>query len=243
MKINQSCTQSVEAPMATPTNKRGSDLGNRMCGNLSEKHGEKHGKRLGAVLAAVAASAALSLTTAPAAQAAPEMKCTGRDYRCDHSDYAAHSGTSYWLMATGHNCTNYVAWRLIREGVDPKIDYLHNGGDWADDARGHQIPVDHAPVPGAVAQWTSGAGGVSWAGHVAYVEAVGDGWIEIAEDNYSSGPMSIRVIHTTDREWPSNFIHFPRPTPPPAPDQAANPSVLNHEALLRALLPRVWENA
>ena len=170
------------------------------------------------------------------------MKCSGRDYHCDHSGYGQHAGTSFWLMATGHNCTNYVAWRLIQDGVDPKIDYLHNGGDWADDARGHHIPVDHTPVPGAVAQWTSGAGGVSWAGHVAYVEAVGDGWIQIAEDNYSSGPMSIRVIHSTDPQWPSNFVHFPRPAPPAA-TASPNTSVLDQDALLRAILPRVWEGA
>lgn len=198
-------------------------------------------RRTFAALAAAGAAATLTLGIAPAAQAAqaaPELLCSGRDYRCDTSGYEKHAGTSFWLMATGHNCTNYVAWRLIQEGVDPKIDYLHNGGDWADDAKAHNIPVNQTPVVGAVAQWTSGAGGLSWAGHVAYVQEVGDGFIVIAEDNYSSGPMSIRKIRVGDPGWPSNFVHFPRPTPAPG---AAAATALSNEALLRALLPRVWE--
>jgi len=179
-------------------------------------------KRAGSLLLAGALAGAVAAGL-PAAMAAPAnakavTKCSSRDWRCDKSGYSEHSHRSFWQMYAGHNCTNYVAFRLIRDGAAPKIGYLHNGGDWATDARRHGIPVNDQPAVGAAAQWDSGAGGVSYSGHVAYVETVGDGWIVVAEDNYSSGPMNVRQIHVGDPEWPSNFIHFPRRTIGPAPE-------------------------
>ena len=111
-------------------------------------------------------------------------------------------------MASGHNFTNYVSWRLINAGMPRNVDWLHNGGDWAKDARHHGIPVDGTPSIGAVAQWRGGSPDVSWAGHVAYIVAVSDNAITIVEDNYSSGPLSVRTITKDDPHWPSNFIHF-----------------------------------
>lgn len=181
-------------------------------------------------LAAVALAAALGLlgvgVAASPAHAEYDTRCSSRDWRCDPSGYAERSHRSFWMMVPGHNCTNYVAWRLIREGVDRKIDYLHNGGDWADDARSHNITVNHKAVVGAVAQWEPGAGGLSSAGHVAYVETVGDGWIDVAEDNYPSGPMNIRRVKAQSSEWPSNFIHFPRPAPPEPPTPTLGPTAV-----------------
>lgn len=205
---------------------------------LETKHraAKRHsGQILGATaLAAVIAVTGQSLVSAAPAQAAPEYGCTGFDYHCDQSGYAEHAETSFWNMAPGHNCTNYVAYRLIQDGMPQQTDWLHNGGDWADDARAHTVPVDDVPAVGAVAQWTSGAGGVSAAGHVAYVEQVGDGWIIVAEDNYSAGPMSTRKIQVGDPEWPSNFIHFPRP-------RSVTATTIYTEAWIRQTLPAVFK--
>jgi len=129
--------------------------------------------------------------------------------------YTKVADTSYWTMAPDHNCTNYVAWRLISMGMRPGIKWLHNASQWAQEARAKNIPVDHKPEVGAVAQWYAGSPG-SYSGHVAYVEAVGDGWILISEDNYASGPRKVEVIRTGTPRWPSNFIHFipPHVNPP-----------------------------
>lgn len=198
--------------------------------------------------AAVLLAATLGLTAhtaaAAPAQAAAIMRCSGNDWKCDNSGYAANAHRSFWMMYAGHNCTNYVAYRLIRDGVDPNIDYMHNGGDWAEDARQHGIPVNGTPIPGAAAQWNPGAGGVSRSGHVAYVETVGDGWIDVAEDNYSSGPMSIRRIHTGDAEWPSNFVHFPRPalalsSGGPVAGPQGTPTAFNMLDLFRSAAPKL----
>lgn len=121
--------------------------------------------------------------------------------------YTAASDTSYWTMAPGHNCTNYIAWRLIQRGMPRNITWLHNASEWAHEARAHDVPVNQVPSVGAIAQWNAGTPG-SYSGHVAYVEAVGANWILISEDNYGGGPRHLEVIRTGTPEWPSHFIHF-----------------------------------
>lgn len=205
------------ALMSPPAKSAAAPAGNPARPAPADRHPNRL-KRGGSVLLAAVIAAGLPAAVASPAEATAVTKCSSRDWRCDQSGYAEHAHRSFWLMYSGHNCTNYVAYRLIRDGASPKIGYLHNGGDWASDARRHHIPVNDQPVVGAVAQWNPGAGGMSSSGHVAYVEKVGDGWILIAEDNYSSGPMNLRQIHVGDPEWPSNFIHFPRRTLGPAPE-------------------------
>ena len=31
--------------------------------------------------------------------------------------YGAANATSYWRMYTGHNCTNYAAYRMVKSGM------------------------------------------------------------------------------------------------------------------------------
>ena len=134
--------------------------------------------------------------------------CTGSGYKCDTSGYGkvANKSTGRWLQATTARTT--FAYRLIQDGMPKNITWLHNGGDWAREAKKHHIPVDKTPTVGSVAQWNSGAGGMSSSGHVAYVIAVTPDSITVAEDNYSAGPMDVRVITKGDPAWPSHFIHF-----------------------------------
>lgn len=146
--------------------------------------------------------------TALPSQAAVTTICTGAGFKCDTTGYGKVAKKSYWTMASGHNCTNYVAYRLIQAGMPKNITWLHNGGDWAREARKHHVPVDQVPTVGSVAQWNNGAGGLSSSGHVAFVIEVTPTSITVAEDNYSAGPMDIRAITKGDPGWPSNFIHF-----------------------------------
>ncbi len=177
---------------------------------------------------AATATAALALTlgsASPATAAAePNIPCTGFDFHCDKTGYGAHADQSYWLMAAGHNCTNYVAWRMIQDGMPRKTLWLHNAESWARSARKHGYLVDDKPLVGAVAQWTTGSPDVSWAGHVAYVQAVSAKNITIVEDNYSSGPLRVRVIPRNDPHWPKNFIHFNLPKPGNAAE-AGHPNI------------------
>jgi|GEM_PF-4659505 len=145
---------------------------------------------------------------AKAGSAAAGIKpCSSDTFSCD-SGYAKVAQHSFWNMAQGHNCTNYVAYRMKKAGVTRNFDDLGNAAQWADVARQHKVAVDKVPVVGAVAQWTSGASGLSWAGHVAVVLSVTPKTITIMEDNYSSGPLRVRVIQRGSAQSPSNFIHF-----------------------------------
>ena len=113
-------------------------------------------------------------------------------------------------MGAGHNCTNYVAWKLISNGVDRPNIGLGDAGQWAESAIANGIGVDRVPAVGAVAQWDAYASSVGMYGHVAYVEKVNsDGTILVSEDawrpNSMGGPLTFKLV---DAATVSNFIHF-----------------------------------
>ena len=68
------------------------------------------------------------------------------------SGYAGKSVWGYPVNSTGNNCTNYVAYRLARNGV-PQQSGLGNGGSWAANARKRGFRVDSTARTGAIAQW------------------------------------------------------------------------------------------
>ncbi|MEO5920006.1 MAG: CHAP domain-containing protein [Pseudolysinimonas sp.] len=130
--------------------------------------------------------------------------------QCDEGRWGAARADSFWGMYSGHNCTNYVAWRLSEDGVTEPPILLGNAATWAERAARVGITVDHTPSVGAVAQWDAHAGGNSYAGHVAYIEAVNDdGTITISEDYWHHGnqlgPLTFRTISPSKI---SNIIHF-----------------------------------
>lgn len=116
---------------------------------------------------------------------------------------------SFWAMYGGHNCTNYVAYRLQSNGVGQFTKPGQgNAYQWGAAARSAGIAVDkNNPSPGDVA-WFDVAtiGGV---GHVAYVESVdaGAGTITVSEDNYG-GDFDWRTYRISDV---TGFIHVGRP--------------------------------
>ena len=136
----------------------------------------------------------------------------------------------YWAhgsppgAAQRHNCTTYVAFRLKGNG------YGYPG--WTDDATGWEaeawnanprVNVDQTAVVGAIAQWNVSSG------HVAYVEAVTDTFIEVTSDNFGGGTNRLRIARSSP-SWPDNFIHFAdRPSDPPQP-----PPAKAHNLLLNA---------
>lgn len=159
--------------------------------------------------------AGLGTVAAPPAWAA-DIPCAGD--ACDGGAWAAARGAanemSYWQMYGGHNCTNYVAWRLISAGVEKPATHPGNAADWAANAVLDGYLVDDVPEVGAVAQWESFAAGYGEDGHVAYVERVNDdGTILVSEDYWrggaQTGPLTYRVVSPASV---SNFIHYFEPT-------------------------------
>ncbi len=165
----------------------------------------KHGLAAVAVMATI-----LSLGTAMSASAAEV--CSGDE--CDGGAWQLARGefneVSYWGMDEGHNCTNYVAWRLKADGVHRPFTNPGNASTWAERAEFDGYLVNHTPAVGAVAQWNGFDFGYGIDGHVAYVEQVNDdGTILVSEDYWNGGsqvgPLTYRTLNAADV---SNFIHY-----------------------------------
>lgn len=126
--------------------------------------------------------------------------------------YQANSARSFWSMYVGPNCTNYVAYRLMLNGLgnrrppaDPgRSNVSLNAFAWGDV---YASRTSTEPAVGSVAWWKADAN-PSGLGHVAYVESVdNDGSVVISEDSWSGDPFAWRRL-TPDQGWPDGFIHF-----------------------------------
>ena len=110
-------------------------------------------------------------------------------------------------MYPGHNCTNYAAYRLFKNGIDAS--YLRGQGNayqWGGVARSRGVAVDGTPRVGDIAWWDKNSGGAGVDGHVSYVEQVGPGYIITSEDNW--GGDFHWVKRTPGSNYPTAFIHF-----------------------------------
>jgi surface antigen len=126
--------------------------------------------------------------------------CTRKAYST--FGYASHSGTSYWRMYTGTNCTNYVAYRLVTTNGMPNTRPRSGVGNAQDWGFAMASITDTRPAVGSVAWW--GRTGH----HVAYVEkVVSSTEILVSESNWS-GAFDWRRITKSGSGWPDGFIHF-----------------------------------
>ena len=149
----------------------------------------------------------MAISPAPAGAASIVYECRASSTSCiTFSGYAGKSVWGYPVNRTGNNCTNYVAYRLSRNGV-AKQTALGNGGSWATNAKKRGFRVDRTPKTGSIAQWNYGSVYAPSAGHVGYVEEVTSSYITISDSSWSGGSYRWR-IPKGDRNWPSNFIHF-----------------------------------
>jgi len=173
---------------------------------------------------AIALSAALvggllSLGAAPAS-ATKSVVCTGyaqcaAKNKSNHG-YNAASDNLYWRMFGGHNCTNYVAYRLVSAGM-PNVRPWEGGADARYWGGSNESITDKTPVKGAVAWWDSNKNGAGSSGHVAYVEKViSSTEILISEDNWQ-GNFFYKRITKSGVGWPTGFIHFKDSRTPAAP--------------------------
>jgi surface antigen len=168
-----------------------------------------------AYLRALVATAMLSLVAgvlgiAAPAEATSRYLCTGyvscQDSGYSHFGYRRAGSQMWWRMYSGHNCTNYVAYRLVKGGMSPERPWDGTGMayNWG---RANRSITDDTPMVGAVAWWDAGDG-VGSSGHVAYVQQVlSNRKIVISEDSWS-GDFHWRVIRKRGGGWPTGFVHF-----------------------------------
>ncbi len=159
----------------------------------------------------LAVVAALLPLTPPSAHASSTYLCTSysgcHEAGYSHFGYRAASRHMWWQMYAGHNCTNYVAYRLVRGGMSSTRPWSGTGMayNWGRARRGI---TDGKPMVGAVAWWNRNVPGAGSSGHVAYVEKVlSPTRIVISEDSWS-GDFHWRRISKSGTGWPTGFIHF-----------------------------------
>lgn len=145
-----------------------------------------------------------SLFVAPPASASSTLLCKGFT-ACANAGYSSYGygPTEYkkmwWRMYAGHNCTNYVAYRMIKAGMPTERPWSGSG-----DARNWGVvfesKTDQNPMIGSVAWWSSN--------HVAYVQRIIDAdTIVVSEDHYG-GDFNWRKITRAGGGWPNGFIHL-----------------------------------
>lgn len=121
--------------------------------------------------------------------------------------YGAVSGRMYWNMYSGHNCTNYVAYRMIKAGMSTTRPWV-GGGNASEWGLHMKSITDQVPNVGAVAWWARYDNGSGSAGHVGYVEkVVSANEIIISMDSWG-GTFHWRRITKDSGRWPTGFIHF-----------------------------------
>ena len=124
-----------------------------------------------------------------------------------HAGYREAASTMYWRMFAGHNCTNYVAYRLIQNGM-PDSRPWEGGGNASNWGVEMASITDQVPRVGSVAWYPANVSPAGPAGHVAYVEQVISDTEIIVSEDYWGGDFRWRRITTTGSGWPSGFIHF-----------------------------------
>lgn len=171
-------------------------------------------RRLGVLTALFVVVFSGFFATAPAYAATGwTVTCTSpnRGYSCvASSGYVGQSTWGYPVNSPSgaHNCTNYAAYRLARNGASNPGN-LGNATDWDNNAAAKGFRVDGSPVVGSIAQWEGNTGPAAGVpeGHVAYVEAVTDSYIDISQDAWG-GTTSTARIQRGGSYWPSHFLHI-----------------------------------
>lgn len=154
---------------------------------------------------------ALAVLTVPSpAGAAITRLCTGytscANAGMGSAGYAQASGQMYWRMYSGHNCTNYAAYRVIKNGYSSTRPWDGSGNATYWGTQMSSI-TDRTPAVGAIAWWRAGVYPAGSAGHVAYVEKViSPTEIIISQDSWGGDFSWARITSTSG--WPSGFIHF-----------------------------------
>jgi surface antigen len=156
--------------------------------------------------------AGLGLVAVPSsAAAASTVLCTGyvgcAKLGMSDAGYSRASGTMWWRMYTGHNCTNYAAYRMVQSGLANTRPWSGGGNARYWGTANPEI-TDDVPTVGSVAWWGAYVKPAGAAGHVAYVEKViSPDEIVISQDSWGGDFSWARITRDSGR-WPSGFVHF-----------------------------------
>lgn len=166
-----------------------------------------------ALLALVVALA--GLVAAPRAEATSSLLCKGFS-ACKKAGYSsfgydANYRKMWWRMYSGHNCTNYVAYRMISNGMSSTRPWS-GSGDARNWGKVFASVTNQTPLVGSVAWWSTN--------HVAYVQQVIDANTIVISEDHWGGDFDWRKIVRTGGGWPTGFIHLTdetfKATAPPA---------------------------
>ena len=136
--------------------------------------------------------------------------CTGFA-GCDSAGYSNFGYESvythsYWGQDSGHNCTNYVAYRFSAAGVGKPawigIGDAEMWGIWAGSI------TNSTPSVGAIAWWGASSYYGTYGGHVSIVQAVGSGGSFTDSDDNYGGDFHWRTYTPGGSDWPTGFIHL-----------------------------------
>lgn len=175
-------------------------------------------------MVAVVASAAMPGTSrGPLALSVSTYLCSGysgcQAAGYSHAGYRQASASMYWQMYAGHNCTNYLAYRMVKNGM-PNTRPWQGGGNASNWGVEMASITDQTPRVGAVAWWKAGVPPAGSSGHLAYVEKVISSTEILVSEDYWGGDFHWRRITKSGTGWPSGFIHFNdvalEPSAPPA---------------------------
>ncbi len=150
-------------------------------------------------------------TTAGPASATVTTLCVGytgcAKLGMPDAGYSKVNSTMYWRMYSGHNCTNYAAYRMVRSGLANSRPWT-GGGNATRWGTSMSTITNGTPTVGSVAWWKAGVYPAGSAGHVAYVEKViSANEIIVSMDSWR-GDFSWAKITRASRGWPSGFVHF-----------------------------------
>jgi len=121
--------------------------------------------------------------------------------------YSSSSRTMWWRMYSGHNCTNYAAYRMVRSGL-PNTRPWTGSGNATNWGSAMSRITNSTPAVGSVAWWRAGVRPAGSSGHVAYVErVVSANEIIVSQDSWGGDFSWARITRTTSG-WPSGFVHF-----------------------------------
>ncbi|SEC93995.1 Surface antigen [Nocardioides exalbidus] len=170
--------------------------------------------RVRRLAALVVGSIALVVTVLPSTAVtqpvASSYLCSGysgcQDAGYGNGGYSRVNNKQYWKMFAGHNCTNYIAYRLIQNGMPDQRPWSGNGNAEVWGVAMASI-TDQTPRVGAIAWYKAGRSPAGSSGHVAYVEQVISPTEIIVSEDYWGGDFHWRRA-TTSSGWPSGFIHF-----------------------------------
>ncbi|MEO7132541.1 MAG: CHAP domain-containing protein [Dermatophilaceae bacterium] len=152
--------------------------------------------------------------------------CTSSGY--SNYGYSAVYTKSFWSQSAGHNCTNYVAYRKIKDGMSSTWPGGSTWGYARDWGTLYSSKTNSTPAVGSVAWWGTE---FSSTGHVAYVEKViSSTEILVSEDNWGGDFRWRRVVRGSDK-WPLGFVHFTDKPTVPSTDPQPAPSNVGYQPI------------